>query len=103
MPDALSIEILTTDDRTVVRVAGEVDLATQGMVDAALAAEGIEPRALTVDLAGVTFLDSAGLRMLVLLHQRCADNGGSLVVTSPPPAVQTLFEITGLDSILTIT
>ena len=102
MPDALSIDILTTDDRTVVRVVGEVDLATQDMIGAALAAEGIEPRALTVDLAGVTFLDSAGLRMLVLLHRRCADNGGALVVRGAPPAVQTLFQITGLDSILTI-
>ena len=63
---------------------------------------GVEPRNLVIDLRGVTFLDSTGLNMLVGFHYKCERNGGSLKVMAPPPEVVRLFEITGLDQILSV-
>jgi anti-sigma B factor antagonist len=50
----------------------------------------------TLDLEGVTFVDSSGLRVLISQHRRLADAGARLVVHSPSPAVTRLVELTGL-------
>jgi anti-anti-sigma factor len=54
-----------------------------------------EPQTSVLDLAGVTFIDSSGLRVLVEAHQARESEGG-LVLRSPSSAVQRLLEISGL-------
>ena len=81
----------------VLLVAGEVDLATAPRLGQAID-EAMTPGApLIVDLSGVEFIDSAGLRSLALAERTAAEFGGRLLIV-PSPAASRVFEITGLTS-----
>ncbi|HTJ71762.1 MAG TPA: STAS domain-containing protein [Actinospica sp.] len=87
-----------TEDRdgiAVLLVSGEVDLAGSARLSAALGAALAPGAPLVVDLSGVDFLDSAGLRALALAERTAADLGGRLLIV-PSPAAMRVFEITGL-------
>ncbi len=49
-----------------------------------------------MDLAGIDFIDSAGLRAIILIQQRAAEQDVALVVIPPPAPLLELLEITGL-------
>ena len=53
-----------------------------------------------VDLQQITFIDSAGLGVLVGAHRRMRERGGRLRIVRPPPLVERAFELTGLDEVL---
>ena len=57
---------------------------------------GGEPPVDIVDVAGVTFIDSSGLRVIVEAHHARTSAGSRLVLRSPSAAVQRLLEISGL-------
>lgn len=86
-------------------VAGELDAATAPDLDEQvrrLEAEHPSVTDIVVDLAGLDFIDSAGLSVLVAGHTRLRDRGASLCVTRPSPAARRVFAISGLDAVLTI-
>lgn len=56
---------------------------------------------LVIDLCNLTYISSAGLRVLVYA-QRIMDEQGTLVVKNVPDHVLEIFEMTGLANILTI-
>jgi len=55
-----------------------------------------------VDLAGVEFLASIGIRMLTINAQSLASRNGRMVLTSPIPEVQNVLEMTGIPAIIPI-
>jgi len=81
----------------VVRLVGDVDMATSPAVKNALA-ELVEGGhlAVVVDLSEVTFMDSSGLHVLVDMQRRLSDAGGKVVLRKPGPAVGKLLQITGV-------
>jgi anti-sigma B factor antagonist len=85
-------------ERERVRVApvGELDLATapelRATIDELLGA-GFDD--VVVDLAGVTFLDSSGLHVLLALHAAAELGGYRFRLRPGPPGVQRIFELTG--------
>ncbi|MDQ3468639.1 MAG: STAS domain-containing protein [Actinomycetota bacterium] len=82
-----------TDEGDALVLVGEIDSYTAPLLAARLA----ERTPVTVlDLSGVSFLDSSGLRVLVEAHQERADDGGSLRLRTPSAPVQHLLEISGL-------
>lgn len=90
---------------TVLEVAGEVDLSTAEQfaeaVDAAAGDASVER--IIVDLGGVSFMDSAGLRVLVTGVKAAEARGAKLVATDAQPQVKKVFQLTGLDEILGLT
>ena len=85
--------------RDVVRVApvGEIDLATAGHLRARieeLVSSGFAR--VTLDLQGVTFIDSTGLRLVLELVQTARDDQWELSVIEVSPAVQRVFELSGV-------
>ena len=84
-----------------VQLEGEVDSASAGLVGVALR-EQLEQghRFLRLDLSRLTFLDCAGLRVLVIAHNEFLYAGGTLVLTGVGPRVARLLSITGLDEAL---
>jgi anti-sigma B factor antagonist len=95
--DRFAIESTVGDRDVMVRVVGDVDMATAGFLAAELAqaVEGFDG-AVTVNMAGVTFLDSAGLCALLRAHTALDTRGRRLVVTSPARAASRTFELAGL-------
>lgn len=79
-------------------LSGELDLATvprvEQAVDAALAGGA---RTLIVDLSALRFVDSSGLRLFVVLHQRAAAEGWTLSLIRPPERAMNVFKVSGLE------
>jgi anti-anti-sigma factor len=78
-------------------VAGELDLSSVGELASAL--DPVDG-SLVIDLGGVSFMDSSGIRTLVVARKRLLNHGGSLLLRAPQPHVRLLLEITGLDAII---
>lgn len=84
-------------------LAGEIDLASVESLEAAIAAtEATAAKDVVLDMSGVTFLDSSGLRVLVTANERLSATGGRLVIRRPSPSVMRVLEITGLLSTISI-
>ncbi|MFL6122182.1 STAS domain-containing protein [Actinophytocola sp.] len=89
----------------VVRVVGDVDLATAPALDAHLcrAQEQLTPPTpLVLDLTGVEFLASAGLSELIKHSQRCATIGSRLIVVAAHRPVLRAMEVTGLTDTIAV-
>jgi anti-anti-sigma factor len=98
----LSLEVTRNADAVTVRISGDVDLASKERLEEAIGRLGPEARFLIFDLAGVTFMSSTGINMLVRVHNLCEANGGSLVVAAPSEPVRRVLALTGIDQHLTI-
>lgn len=103
MSPRFSVERRALPPAAVVELHGELDLARVDDVRAELdriEAEGSAER-VAVDLRDLTFLDSSGLRLLVVASGRARERGVPLVLVRGPEQVQHVFEITGMDRELT--
>jgi anti-anti-sigma factor len=87
----------------VLSLSGELDLASAPLLqEHLLEAAQSDVSEVVVDLEHATYIDSAGLGVLVSAHNRLMARGGNLVICSPTPRSMKLFEIAGLSSYLNI-
>src|SRR3954453_12960335 len=94
----LGIETREEGGVTVIALTGEFDLAGVHKFQAELAGvEADAPNVLLVDLGGLQFMDSSGLRALVMADHRAKAAGRRLAIVPGPPVVRRVFEITQLD------
>jgi anti-anti-sigma factor len=79
------------------RITGSLDVPSGGMLHELLDELSRSPGNITLDLAGVTFMDSGGLRAML---QACADLGdrGELRLVDPGRQVRRLLEMTGVEA-----
>jgi anti-anti-sigma factor len=84
----------------VVEVEGELDILTVPKLAAAVGDGGFDT--LVLDLAEVSFMSSAGLRLIVSLHRRLSREGGGLALAALQRHVVRVLEITGLAEALVI-
>ena len=56
--------------------------------------------AVVVDLRGLTFIDSSGLRALLEGHEKIAERGVEVTFLRPPGRLMRVFEVTGADRLL---
>jgi anti-anti-sigma factor len=81
-----------------VSLSGELDLASVPRLDAELSEiEADAPAVLIIDLSGLQFMDSSGLRALVMADERARAQSRRLAIVPGPPMVKRVFEITKLD------
>jgi anti-anti-sigma factor len=84
------------------RLDGEVDASTAHLVEDALSPAFDPPcTCLVVDLANVSFMDSSGLRVLVVARNALDDRGAQMVIAGDNDQLRRLFEISGLTSAFT--
>src|SRR2546426_800484 len=75
----IGIETRSANGLPIVALAGELDLSQVGVVEQALrGAERARPNTLVLDLSGLTFLDSSGLRLVLEADRRAPGGGGRL-------------------------
>lgn len=96
---------------TVLREPGTVTLAAEGRIDG-LAAPELEQRLnelvdagdvrVYVDLAAVTFVSSAGLRVFLKAQKRLQPVGGAVVLVAPTASVHHVFRASGFTKLLTV-
>ena len=58
------------------------------------------PRRLTLDLGGVSFMDSSGLAVLLRARRRMEELGGTLRVTRVPQQAARVLRAAGLDKLM---
>ena len=90
----------TEGDRMIIAVTGRVDTTTAPELDAGLKLAGNVT--LTLDLSGVPYMSSAGLRCLLTAQKTMMAGGGSITIVGVQAAVREVLDITGFSSILTL-
>jgi anti-sigma B factor antagonist len=88
------------DGAAVIALHGELDDSTSLELRATLGLLGLIFGAVVVDLSGLVFCDSHGLRVLFNAHERLLRTRGRLTLRSPPRPLERMLAVTGLDDIL---
>src|SRR5271168_2214421 len=99
VPDQLQIDVRHDGGRAVLTLAGELDMASaerlqQAIDDAGLRAE----TSIVLNLDGLQFIDSTGLRVMLRALERCRARGQDFAITPGSPQVQRLLSITGVST-----
>ncbi len=86
------------------KITGRLDGVTAASHDAALRTM-LTPsvQALTIDLAELDYVSSAGLRVLLLAAKTVKASGGGITLAHPTPNVHEVLRMSGFDKIFTIT
>jgi anti-anti-sigma factor len=90
-----TIEVRTDGGVSLVAPHGELDMGTQEELRTVLH-EQAATGDVTLDLAGVSFLDTSGLRLILETAQMARRDGFRFTVLPGSPSVQRLFEIAGV-------
>jgi anti-anti-sigma factor len=93
----LEVSAVWDEDRCLLCLQGEARVET--LADLKRVEREIEERgarAVLVDMARVTFMDSASTGSMLRLHQRTHDRGGRLVMYALPRLIERLFDRLGL-------
>lgn len=98
-----SVEIVDFGHVVLVRLAGEIDSATEDVVSGPLfSCLDRTPHAVVIDLAQVEFMGSTGLHLLVRAYQHARRGGVEMRLVVDTPLMSRLMEISGLDAYLPI-
>ncbi|MGH3287925.1 MAG: STAS domain-containing protein [Streptosporangiaceae bacterium] len=100
---AMTLRVRPGDDGIIVTVSGEVDVCTEGPLQRALVRIMRERGAgLLVDVSGVSFMDCAGLRVLLTTQRRAELRGGFMRLTGVSRAVRRIIELAGAHEALAV-
>lgn len=83
--------------RLTLAVEGRIDTITAPEFESAIVLDGVEE--LVIDLGGVDYISSAGLRVLLSAQKKMV--GKSMKIANPRKPVMEVFDITGFSSIFT--
>ncbi|MBP5349866.1 MAG: STAS domain-containing protein [Clostridia bacterium] len=84
-----------------ISLEGRLDTLTSPQLDAVLKAELPGVTDLTIDLASLEYVSSAGLRVL-LSAQKVMNAQGKMTVLNPNETISEIFEVTGFSEIFTV-
>jgi len=94
----LSLETSTVGAAVVIAVRGELDLAGAAVLEAELERlEADAPAAVVVDLRGLAFIDSSGLRAIAIAAQRAQGRNRRFALVPGAAQVMRVFELTRMD------
>jgi anti-anti-sigma factor len=103
-PAPFSVDVREAGGKLVVAVRGELDLATAPQLEDALLPGLRDGGSAVLDLRGLDFMDSTGVRVIVAAHLAAEESEGylALVRTDPAGPVGRVLEISGLDAVLVL-
>ncbi|MGZ4104703.1 MAG: STAS domain-containing protein [Actinomycetota bacterium] len=96
----MTIEIRTVEQpsTSTVHVSGELDLTSAPQLEAALIrAEQAPVGTIVLDLSGLEFMDSSGLRLVLSADKRARESGRELLIVPGPEQVRRVFQVTRVD------
>lgn len=89
------------DGALIARVVGRVDGHNAREFESALHATlGQNDRALILDMQSLSYISSAGLRVILMAAKRLQSRGGSFSVCSLSDSIDEVFEISGFNRII---
>jgi anti-sigma B factor antagonist len=94
----LRIDLRSEPDRIVLELHGELDLLGAPLLQREVESPAVRATGIIVlDLQDLQFVDSAGLRVILLAHERAQLHGQELVLTRGSQQVRRLFAVAGVD------
>ena len=97
----MTIEIKRNADEVVIELVGRLDTNTAPALDKTIGEDIQDSENLVLDLKGLEYISSAGLRVLLAAQKKMLKNG-SLKITNVCAEIMDVFEMTGFSDILTI-
>ena len=99
----LSLSVQHEDHAAVITIGGELEYGTAARLRSALLEiSRSDARTLVLDMAGIEFLDSSGISLLIQAKQRFDSQGSAFVLRRPPARVTRVFEVAGVADLFTI-
>lgn len=99
----LLIDVSRDEERVVLRLDGELDLASVPLLESEVENAMVEdPATVVLDLRGLEFIDSTGLRAILSLDKRCTESGQAFALVRGSQQVQRLMNMTRVDEHLKI-
>ena len=87
-------------EKLTLAIGGRLDTNTSPELEAEMALDGVKE--VVFDLAGLEYISSAGLRVLMAAQKAMMAAGGKMSVANPNAMVKGVFDMTGLSSVFTI-
>ena len=82
----------------ILALSGRLSVETEGqLLPRLMEAIKQSPNGLVLDMEAVTFVSSAGLRMLIVVYKSAATSGTKLAMIRPLPEIYKLFKLAALD------
>ncbi|HEY0716043.1 MAG TPA: STAS domain-containing protein [Streptosporangiaceae bacterium] len=101
--EQLQVSVSGGDSYVVVALTGESDVYTYDQLRGALEAEAARGVALlVVDLAGLEFMDSTGVQVLLDVRVLMDGHGGKLVLARPRDTVARVLSLVGADQLIPV-
>ena len=97
----MTIEIKKTEAETIIEIVGRLDTITAPALDKTINEDIGDTKNLVLDVKGMEYISSAGLRV-ILAAQKKMQKIGSMKVTGVCEEVMEVFEMTGFADILVI-
>ena len=97
----MMIEIKKNEQSTIIEIVGRLDTTTAPSLEKTINEDIVGTKNLVLDLKGLEYISSAGLRVL-LATQKKMQQIGSMKLINVSLTVMDVFEITGFADILTI-
>ena len=97
----MTIEMKRNADATIIELVGRLDTTTAPALDKTISEDIGDTKNLVLDIKGLEYISSAGLRVL-LSAQKKMQKIGSMKVINVCEAVMEVFEMTGFADILVI-
>lgn len=99
----MTVDIKELDGKTVVTVTGELDSVTSEAFQKEIAPlMGKEGLKVEIDMTGLTYIASRGLRVILALAQSIMPTGGRVTVVGTTPPVRQVFDISGFSTLFIV-
>jgi anti-anti-sigma factor len=100
------MEIKTLANVALIKVEGRLDHLSAPLFESALLpqTEGCtgEEKKLVLDCSGLTFMSSAGLRVLMIAAKHCRKQNGKMVLAALQPTIQEIIRISRFDTVFEV-
>lgn len=96
---ALNIKLAQVNGSAFLEVAGDIDAESAVELRDVLESLHLDKQ-VVIDMAGVEFMDSSGIKVLLDRMVRIRAGGGSVCISRPSRQVRRVVEITGLAEVL---
>lgn len=100
----MEIQVKSADRNLLLELGGELDHhgAGRALRELEEALDAALPRKLVLDLAGITFMDSSGIAVILRAQQKMRLMDGSLLVRNVPPQARRVLDAAGISRLVTI-
>lgn len=100
----MAVQIIVEENTILALLSGEIDhhtaRGTRTEIDSAI--DSKQPAKLILDFAGVSFMDSSGIGLVMGRYKIMQSIGGSIHIQNPPSHIKRVMQVAGLDKLASI-